>query len=305
MIRPTYLKELDRSAGKYQGCPRFVIDIDKMHWSGELSAGILTIAMENGLHAFYAEGNCKGALDLLGRCLSDWKGDRPFVSISLKAGLEINPSIESNGENISQSIADSFIHPGIGNVDLLILEEPVSNPYTKTIHQILKSYRDKNLSGLTALSGFSAVQYQDILNKEHFDLFMGYNRLDACNLDALENDIPFLKTKKMGYLSSSPLHFLLLGSKLGQYSRERPSISGLSERDITIAVMASRIAKKNSITLEELAYRYLLSIAESDSVIAEPASVQELGKVIEYWNRGTVSEELFNEITDNILKFKK
>lgn len=307
MNPPTYIDKFSNRHRWYNNCPRIIFDIGSISGSKELSEDTLKIFMQRGITALYTDSGNIEALQVIGSALKECSGEKPFVAVSISPGegMDITRS-QASEENAVTAMVKSAGEMGISRIDLLIVSHPpLLYSEIRSVYNSLVQLKNEGVVGMVGLAGFKASDYQDIFQKAHIDLFVGYNRLDGCNLDALEEDIPVLEGYGIGYISSSPLHSQLLGSRLGQYSREQPSWKGLSARDITVAVMASRIAAKNNITIEEMGYRYLLGIGESTMVIADPASLKELDKILGWCESGPIDNELFNEITDNILNFYK
>jgi len=144
------------------------------------------------------------------------------------------------------------------------------------------------------------ISKSDVQNKG-FSAIKGSGKLNACNLDALMNDIPVARSAGMAYYNASVLHNDLLGHMLEQYSREMPDTELISNRDVSIAVRATRLASKNELSMSSLAVRYSWSINEADRIVIETENSEQLGSLIKDMKNGCLSEELFNAVTDNII----
>lgn len=311
MIRPDYIKNDYRYSRYARDLSRLLFSINEpgseIIGQGETVNSIL-FALQKGGAAFHVSSSDSDGIKSLSKALKEWKGKTPFISLGVgEISTEGPDSVAEifDGQSTRRIVINSLENIGSGMIDLLVLNDPpLLNPSCRDeIHDLVADLRKTGLVNMTGVGYFRPHKAKEVINSDFFDFVWGMNRLNACNLDARVEDIPVVKTGRWGYINSSVLHMSLLGNRLGQYSREGAISNFVSERDIKVAVMASRIARKNHMTISEMAYRYAFSMDDSDIVVASTGDIEHMEAVIRSWERGPLSKELFNTITSNTLAF--
>ena len=59
--------------------------------------------------------------------------------------------------------------------------------------------------------GNPTPEFMPYIKKENFDVVSGFLHLDACNLTALEHQIPQFQQEGIAYYAASALHFFAIG----------------------------------------------------------------------------------------------
>ncbi|HUS87059.1 MAG TPA: aldo/keto reductase [Bacteroidales bacterium] len=315
MQRPTYITG-DHSISKYfNNGPRLVCGTSGLggvcgKTDEAESIDIMLYALERDVRAFDTAPSYNNAQEYLGKTLKRWNGPLPFISTRvgrLKAEKAEDEILDYRPEIMRKSLLESLDLMGIGKIDLLFLHEPYRVPPDKMdeILDTLKGFKEEGLTDFVGLGGNPPIEFHRYVRKENFDVLSGWLKLNACNLDALKIDIPLIKREGIGYYNASVLHAALLGTRLEQYSRERPNSASITNKDVDTAVMASRIAARNRLTLPGMAFRFALSMEESDRVVIGTRKMYQMKEAIDSWNAGPLPEKIFNEIIDNILKFDR
>jgi len=265
-------------------------------------------ALEKGIMAFHVSSSDKDGIASLGAALKEWSGKSPKISLGIGeigTGTTVSAPGIFNNDSILKTIDQSLYNIGIEMIDMLVLNDPPVSQLP-VFPEIIDSINDLQIKGIIGFKGIGCYrpgEIESLIRGGYFDFLWGMNRLNACNLDALQGEIQLLQEAGMGYLNSSVLHMSLLGNRLGQYSRERPESTLVSERDISVAVMASRIAARNNMTITEMAYRYAFSTGESGIVALSTGDRLHMQELIESWIKGPLSKELFDSINSNTISF--
>ena len=274
------------------------------------STDIMLYALERGIRVFDTAPSYSNAQECLGKALKRWNGPLPFISTCvgrLKAGEADEVIVDYRPGMMRKRLVESLDIMGIEKVDLLFLSEPNRIPSDRMdeILDTLKGFREEGLTDSLGIGGNPPGQFYRYVKKEHFDVLSGCHKLNACNLDGLRDYIPLIKQEGIGFYNASVLHMALLGSRLEQFSRERPDSARITNKDVDTAVLASRIAARNNLTLSGMAIRFALSMEESDRVVIGPGKMGQMKEAIDSWEAGPLVENIFNEVIDNIIKFDR
>ena len=277
------------------------------------SVATILRALESGISRLDTAPAYAQAEELVGEALRQWNalpgsrlpGNRlPFVST--KVGKLEGDALEENLNNydlavMEQSVAQSRERLGRTTLDLLFLHEPEKVP-THQVEAVVEFMLEQKQTGRAQSLGFGGTPpeaYRPYIEAGGFDVVMGYNNLDAVNLDALQSDIPFFKKHGLATYQGSTLHMGLLGNRFARYQRERPD--WLSAADLARAARAQQVANKYELPLSTLAHRYVLSVQEIDYVVIGPRTMEHLTKTLTDCQQGPLPEEIFNELTNHIV----
>ena len=272
----------------------------------EESVLAILYALENGVLAFDTAPSYANAELYLGMALREWKGVRPFISTKigrLKGDTAFDFKLDYSSDALKKSIYQSLELLGLPYIDLLFLHEPQHVPI-KEIERIIKcleGFKEQGLVKSLGIGGNPTAEILPLIRKENFDVVSGFLKLDACNLSALETDIPELRSKGVAYYAASSLHFSLLGNRLDKYITDGPDNTWITKRDIENAIKVKELAISTNIPLSTLSQRYLFSIAEADRVVVGARNVKQMQNTLQDWNAGSLPENLFETITDIII----
>ena len=301
MVRPTYITGDFRRSKFFKDESRLVLGIYRSNLTEKYSeenrlADLITLALENGIRAFDFDHELASSFKIAFRNIVEKPS---FLSTEIEIDEYILTKHSSFFKDHLSNLLESL---GLEQLDLVFLNYGNYNDLL-TQDNIRREILKLQEEGLVKMIGITnskrAISKSEVDNKG-FTAFKGSGKLNACNLDAMNYDVPIVKSAGMAYYNTSILHNDLLGTMLEQYSRERPDTELISNRDVNIAVMATRIASRYGIDLASLATRYSLSINEADRVVIDLRNTKQLENVAESIFNGVLSEEIFNEVTENI-----
>ncbi len=310
MNKPTYKKDYKHtSVFPYGG--RLVCGTSGLGgvW-GEItpdeSVTTILYALENGVCAFDTAPSYANAELYLGMALKEWRGERPFVStkVGRQRGEDaFDFKLDYSSDALESSLHESLKVLGLEKIDLLFLHEPQLAPVNEMdrIVKCLHSFKEQGLIDYIGIGGNPTTDFFPFIKKEYFDVVSGFLKLDACNLSALEHDIPFFKAEGLAYYAASSLHFSLLGNRFEKYVEAGADGDWLTQSDIENAIKVNQLAAENNIPLSTLAQRYLFSIAEADRVVVGAKNAKQMEATINDWNAGALPEQLFDAITSIIV----
>ena len=270
------------------------------------SVQTILYALENGIRAFDTAPSYANAELYLGMALQEWKGERPFISTKAgrkKGATAFDFTLDYSSSSLEQSLHQSLRLLGLEYIDLLFLHEPQLVPLAEMerIIRCLNGFKAQGLVKSIGIGGNPTPGILPFIKKENFDVVSGFLKLDACNLSALETELPILKSECIAYYAASSLHFSLLGNRLDQYIADGPDGTWITQRDIDNALKVKELAACQPIALSSLAQRYLFSIEEADRVVVGARNAKQMKDTIQDWNEGALPEFLFETITDLII----
>ncbi len=271
----------------------------------KVATGIISHALENGVRVFDTSPSYNKSQEFLGKALKNWSGEKPFISTKvgrLQSEKADDCVVDYSTETMRKSVYESLETLGLDQIDLLFLHEPHLVPVERMdeIMDCLNSFKKEGIVKSLGVGGNPTAPFYPFMIKENFDVVSGFLKLDACNLTGFEKDLPQIEKENMAYYAASALHMGLLGSRLEQYNKERPNNEWISNADVDVALQVNEIAKNYNIPISRLALRYVFSILEADRVVVGPTKMEQLVDVLEAWEEGKLSEEIFNEITNTI-----
>ena len=270
------------------------------------SVRAILYALNQGVRAFDTAPSYANAEAYLGMALKEWIGEKPFVSTKVGRQRGENAfdfKLDYSSGALEESLHQSLKILGLQQIDLLFLHEPQLVPINEIerIISCLQGFKDQKLVNYIGIGGNPTAEIIPFIQKKNFDVVSGFLKLDACNLTALDRDIPKLKEEGVAYYAASSLHFSLLGNRLEKYISDGPDGTWITQRDIDNALKVKALAEEHQIPFSSLAQRYLFSIAEADRVVVGARNEKQMAATLQDWKDGTLSENLFNIITDIII----
>ena len=309
MKRPTYIRN-HKTSQAFKGGDRLVFGTAGIGgvWgkvNPRESVDALLYAFEQGLTVLDTAASYADAQLFIGLALKEWKGRRPFIStkIGRLRGEDAHTTFtDYTPEGLKRTLFENLETLGVEKIDLLFLHEPHLVPLDQ-VHQILETLQQFKTDGLCdylGVGGNPTPEFMPYVKKENFDAVSGFLHLNACNLAALEQDIPFYQKEGIAYYAASPLHFGLLGD--GFYQATEAPNEWIKAADQATAIAVKTIADKYGMLLPSLAQRYLFSIAEADRVVVGARTLQQIEATISDWKSGKLPETIFDEVTDMIVR---
>jgi len=309
MERPTFIDDYQHS-DFFNGGSRLVYGCSGIGgvW-GEVnkreSVDALLYAWEAGIEAIDTSPSYANSQRYIGQALKEWKGKRPFISTKigrLESADAHTTVTDYSSEGLKKTLYSNLETLGVDKIDLLFLHEPHLVPIDEMprILDILKGFQSEGLTDMLGVGGNPTPAFMPFITKDNFSVVSGFLHLDACNLTALDKQIPTYANENVAYYAASALHFSLLGNRFPIYSTQEPN-EFISAQDQAAAKAIKLIADKNGMSIASLAQRYLFSIREADRVVMGARTPQQIASTVADWKKGKLSKVLFEEVTDAII----
>jgi len=273
------------------------------------SIDCMLYALENDISCFDTSPSYGNAEAYLGKALAKWKNEKPYISTKvgrLKADTAFDVKLDYSPVAMRDSLMTSLDLLGLERVDLLFLHEPQWVPLDK-IHEILDTllfFKEEGYTAMLGIGGNPTISFQPYINSKYFQVISSFTKMDACNLSAFTEILPVTTQQHIAFYAASSLHFGLLGNRFEQFvaNGNKGYEDNISLQDIENAVLVNTYAEKSGIPLAEMAQRYLFSIAEASRVVMGAGKWDQMTDTIAYWKAGALSEKMFDEITEIIVK---
>lgn len=275
----------------------------------EESIDCLLYAFENGISSLDTSPSYSRSEEFVGKALQRWRGEQPFISTKvgrLPAEKADECYVDYAPESMRQSLMRSLDRLGVEQLDLLFLHEPHLVPPDK-INEILDTLHSFQAEGYTRMLGVGGnppESFFPFVSSDHFQVVSSFLRLDACNLSALEKDIPHYQAHHIALYAASALHMGLLGDLFEDYAENPPHTLWISDQDVEVAKKINILARAQGMPLASLAQRYLFSMQEADRVVIGASRLAQIQATLHDWQQGALSEELFSLISKTILNTK-
>jgi aryl-alcohol dehydrogenase-like predicted oxidoreductase len=271
------------------------------------SIDCLLYAFENGITSLDTSPSYSNSEMFVGKALAKWKGQRPFISTKvgrLQSASAFEAKLDYSLQGMTDSVNRSLDLLGVESIDLLFLHEPQWAPLDRMeeIIDTLQSFKADGKVKMLGIGGNPSLEFRPYINGNIFEVISTFCRMDACNLEAFDEEIGIYKKENIAIYAASALHFSLLGNRFETYTQHPPTDTEyITDKEISIAIKVNEIAKKNNISLPTLAQRYLFSIEEATRVVVGARRIYQIENTIKDWKQGALSEDIFNEITNAIM----
>lgn len=255
-------------------------------------------ALENNIENIDVSPSYKNAEQYLGKALRQWKGKAPNISTKvgrLKAHRSDDDLYDYSPNALKRSICQSLEQISVDKVDVILLHDPknITDRQLPAAIETLLRFKQDGLANKVGLGGNYEPRLKPYFDNKVFDVYMGYNRLDACNLTGLNNEIQLMNQHNTEVWAASPLHMGLLGSQY--HSLVNASPYWITKQDIAHAVSIKAIADRENTTMASVAIRLLAALAAVSRVVIGPSNLKELRECLTIWRdlplgRNTVQE---------------
>jgi D-threo-aldose 1-dehydrogenase len=226
----------------------------------EESEQTIHYALEQGIYHFDTSPAYADAESILGKALYTWKGIKPFISTKAGKLKADNPDAETydfSPAGLIRSVSESLETLKVGCIDVLFLHDPTglkSHEIQAAIDTLIE-IKAKGWAKAIGIGGNYGTDFMPYVSSKYFDHFMGYNRFNILNQDALTNEYVALQNQQINIWQASPLYMGLLGSKLETYIKEQPS--WIPARDLQRAKELNAYCKKTSVSISALALHFV------------------------------------------------
>lgn len=259
----------------------------------------ILMALENGITAVDTAPAYGDAEEFLGKALKQWRGAMP--AISTKAGrlpsyAADDARYDYSAVGIQQSVHHSLKTLGIPSIDILFLHDPeaLSEQQADEAIAVMQYLQTKGLVKKIGLGGNIPLWLEPYLKEGVFEVIMEFNRLNACQLTALEDRLPFCHAAGIGYYAASPLNMGLLGKNYHAWQQHPPE--WLNKASILAAQKVQTIAEKYGLHLSALAHRFLLSVPHEFSMVIGAADATELESTFSDLREGPLPDAVYYDI---------
>ncbi|MHA4809072.1 aldo/keto reductase [Flavitalea flava] len=265
----------------------------------EESFGTILYALEYGIGAIDTAPAYGDAEVLVGEALRHWNGRRPQVSSKvgrLQAYAADNGRYNFTDDGMRRSAESSLKVLGGAGLDILFLHDPEAAPWKEAdrIVGTMIRLREEGYARRIGLGGNAPGWMHRYAGQGIFDVYMEFNRLNACNVTALADTLPFCKSFDIPYFAASPLNMGLLGRNFSAFSMNRPA--WLDSLPVMVARELDSIADRYSLDLSELAHRFLLSLPGDFHIVLGASNRLELHSSIGSLEKGPLPKEMLKEI---------
>ncbi|MEH0152655.1 aldo/keto reductase [Limibacter armeniacum] len=309
-VKPVYKQDIYQDNDAFSHGSRLVLGTSGLGgvWGPvdeQESIDCILYALENGILSMDSAPSYSRAEAFLGKALRQWKGEKPYISTKvgrLVAEKADEYHLDYTHEGMIRSVECSLETIGVEQVDLLFLHEPHLVPFERKdeIIETLRYIKEKGWARKIGVGGNPVDEFYPFLDSGLFEVVSGFTKMDACNMSAFEKDIPYFQQKGIAYYAASALHMGLLGRRYEEYCEQRPNNEWISNRDVDVAIKVKPIADELGIDIAELGLRYVLSVKEADRVVIGARKSYQVQNTIDFWQKGALSEEIFQKITDAI-----
>jgi len=217
-------------------------------------------ALEQGIYHFDTSPAYADAESILGKALYTWKGKTPFISTKagkLKADNPDSDTYDFSPAGLIRSVSESLETLKISCIDVLFLHDPTGlkpDEIQAAIDTLLE-IKSKGWAKQIGIGGNYGSDFTSYVSSKYFDHFMGYNRFNILNQEALTNEYLALQNQQINIWQASPLYMGLLGSKLETYIKEHPS--WIPESHIQRAIQLNEYCIKTAVSISALALHFV------------------------------------------------
>lgn len=248
-------------------------------------------ALEQGIYHFDTSPAYADAESILGKALYTWKGIKPFISTKagkLKADNPDADTYDFSPAGLIRSVSESLETLKVSSIDVLFLHDPTG----LKLHEIqaaidtLLEIKSNGWAKAIGIGGNYGVDFNPYVSSKYFDHFMGYNRFNILNQEALTNEYLALQNQQINIWQASPLYMGLLGSKLETYIKEQPS--WIPARDLQRAKELNAYCKKTSVSISAMALHFVYDNPLIYKMVLGASNFSELKQSLEWLNDKTL-----------------
>jgi len=244
-------------------------------------------ALEQGIYYFDTSPAYADAESILGKALYTWKGIKPFISTKagkLKADNPDADTYDFSPAGLIRSVSESLETLKISCIDVLFLHDPtgLKPDEIQAAIDTLLDIKSKGWAKQIGIGGNYGSDFTPYVSSKYFDHFMGYNRFNILNQEALTNEYLTLQNQQINIWQASPLYMGLLGSKLETYIKEQPS--WIPASDLQRAKELNAYCKKTSVSISAMALHFVYDNPLISKMVLGASNFSELKQSLEWLN---------------------
>lgn len=256
-------------------------------------------SLENGIRSIDTAPSYGDAEVFVGKALRQWRGPKPVISSKvgrLKTFAAHEGRYDYSTEGMQRSVEQSLKTLGVSSLDILFLHDSsqIEVGSAETVIETLVAFKEKGYAKKIGIGGNPPSWMARYLKPEIFDVVMEYNKLNACNLIALDENLPYCLANNIQYYAASPLNMGLLGSSYNSFIGSPPA--WLDKGFIDAAIRVKALADAHNIALPALAHRFLLSLPYTFQIVIGASNSAQLSATIDDFKSGPLPEFLMNEV---------
>ncbi|QJB31911.1 aldo/keto reductase [Chitinophaga oryzae] len=261
---------------------------------------ILT-ALDNGITALDTAPAYGNAEEIVGSALKEWRGPMPVISTKagrLRSFAADEARYDYSPAGIMNSVHHSLKTLGIPALDILFLHDPEAVPEeeAENVIGVMQHLKQLGLVKKIGLGGNIPLWMEADIKTGVFDAIMEFNRLNACNVAALQDRLPFCQDRGMAYYAASPLHMGLLGRNFHAWQQQPPS--WMPAGRIATAQRLQQIAASHQLSLPAMAHRFLLNIPHTFNIVMGASAPEELEDSLSAFREGPLPAAVYQDILD-------
>ena len=271
------------------------------------SVQTILFALESGITAIDTEPAYGDAELYVGKALEQWEGPLPTISTKVGRGKGFGVSegnFDFSEAGMLRSIQKSLQTLGVEKLDILFLHDPkhMEENQAEQAVKTMQSFKEKGYTSKIGLGGNPPAFFDQYIGSGVFDVLMEFNKLNACNLSALDEYLPFCNLHQIKYYAASPLYMGLLGDNLKEFTTHRPE--WISPETIQTAKGIEQIAKTFAISTDTLAHRFLLSLPYVFDIVIGASNLIQLKRTLAAFEQGPLPVSLQETLRMNLNKKK-
>lgn len=269
---------------------------------GESVQTILS-AMQSGITAIDTAPAYGDAESYLGAALKQWEGAKPRIStkVGRTKGFGVSEGYyDYSKTGMKRSVEQSLEILGLEKLDILFLHDPkhLEEKVAARVVETMLFFKEEGYTAQIGLGGNPPAFFDRFIRQGVFDVLMEFNKLNACNLAAMDEYLPYSNGCQMRYYAASPLYMGLLGESYQEFTSNPPS--WIDKEIIENAIRIKKVADEHGILLPSLAHRFLLSLPYEFDIVIGASNYNQLHQTLAALNDAALPVSLQKIIIETI-----
>jgi aryl-alcohol dehydrogenase-like predicted oxidoreductase len=271
------------------------------------SVQTILAALESGITAIDTAPAYGDAESYVGEALRQWEGPRPRISTKVGRGKGFGVSegyYDYSEAGMLRSIEQSLQTLGLEKLDILFLHDPkhMDEGIVARVVETMQSFKEKGYASQIGLGGNPPAFFDHYIRSGVFDVLMEFNKLNACNLTALNEYLPYCNLHQIRYYAASPLYMGLLGESFGEFTTHPPA--WIDSETIASARKLNSLSQACGIPMDAMAHRFLLSLPYEFDIVIGASNNCQLQQTINAFRQGPLPPQLDEILPGNITRKK-